>query len=296
MPPAEFEEKTYEAPLYNQLERGQSNLFTPGQVMEGSVGFDRGLLLSQVALWQTLGYKTPLHGASLAYYDWPITWGPANPSTKLPRFKLNLFLQAKRPDYHKRIPKTLRTLGRPSAPLWSFRIKPHQQKLLEVLAGKIKGRGHVAYASAAFHTNAALFSHTKLRTIVQNSTFPSVANLKGHGVWYYWTPGASGAANPDPEIVEEPSLLDRVRSLSRELEPYGGHDITWLDLTARQVIASARSTEGAQATIGEYFQDDLETLGRLAENYELQPSLLAYAQINLFAIRFDLNWLVVADR
>ena len=44
-----------------------------------------------------------------------------------------------------------------------------------------------------------------------------------------------------------------------------------------------------------HFFDDLQTLERLTAPFELRPSLLAYAQINLFTIRFDLNWLVVAD-
>lgn len=99
MIPAEFEEKTYEAPLYNQMERANADLFTPGQVLENTLGFDRGLFLSQSALWKTLGYKSPLDGAALAYYDWPYAWGLPRPRVKLPRFRLNLFLQAKRPAF-----------------------------------------------------------------------------------------------------------------------------------------------------------------------------------------------------
>jgi hypothetical protein len=68
---AEFEEKSYEAPLYNQLERGNPTIFSPGQVLESKLGFDRGLFLAQEALWEILGYKSPLKGAALAYYDWP---------------------------------------------------------------------------------------------------------------------------------------------------------------------------------------------------------------------------------
>lgn len=41
MKPAEFEEKEYEGPLYNQLERGNRLLWPPGQVLEGYLGFDR---------------------------------------------------------------------------------------------------------------------------------------------------------------------------------------------------------------------------------------------------------------
>jgi hypothetical protein len=293
--PAEFEEKTYEGTLYNQFERGQRNLFTPGQVMEGAVGFDRGLFLSQVALWQTLGYKAPLHGAALAYYDWPITWGPARPRSQLPNFKLNLFLQTKRPEYYKRRPRSVVKLPGTRAPLWAFHTRGHQQKLLEVLAETTQGRAHVAYACAAFHTNAALFAHMKTRTIVENSTFPSVSRLSGHNAWYYWSPGASGAANPDPENIEEPSLFDRIRTLARENSGYEPGDLTWLDVTAREVIASVLKLENQTDAVSAHFLDDLQTLSRFAERYDIQPSFLAYAQISLFSIRFDLNWLLVTD-
>ena len=129
MTPAEFEEKSYEAPLYNQLERGQRDVFTPGQVLESPLGFDRGLFLTQAALWETLGFDSPLRGAALAYYHWPPRWGPPDPRKQLPRFRLNLFLQAKRPVYYKRKPRALGTISTISAPLWAFRITEHQQRL-----------------------------------------------------------------------------------------------------------------------------------------------------------------------
>jgi hypothetical protein len=50
MTKAEFEERAYEAPLYNQLERGQQDIWTPGQVLESRVGFDRGLFLTRSAI------------------------------------------------------------------------------------------------------------------------------------------------------------------------------------------------------------------------------------------------------
>jgi len=292
---AEFEEKSYEGPLYNQLERANADLFTPGQVLESTIGFDRGLFVAQAALWQTLGYKSPLQGAALAYYDWPYGWGPARPRKQLPRFRLNLFLQAKRPIYHARRPRSLRSITTIRAPLWAFRVMDDQQRLLEVLAATIKGRAHVAYAAAAFHTNSELFTHTKRRTIVQNSTFPSVDVLSGHESWYYQTPGAQGAANPNPESIEEPRLLDRVRALAREASVREPGDLTWLDTLASEVIESAGSAERSLQGTGAHFFDDLQTLDRLAEQNDLPRTMLAFAQINLFTIRFDLNWLVVAD-
>jgi len=292
---SEFEEKSYEGPLYNQLERGHHELFTPGQVLENTLGFDAGLFVAQAAVWETLGYKTPLSGAALAYYDWPYAWRLPRPNIKLPRFRLNLFLQAKRPVYYRRRPRALRTITTIAAPLWSFRVTSHQQRRLEVLADRLKGKAHVTYAAAAFHTYNALFTHTKHRTIVQNSTFPSIEKLAGHEAWYYQTPGAQGAANPNPESIEEPPLLERLRDLAHASETYESGDLKWLDLTSRGVIEAAGVEERDIDGLTAQFFDDLQTLERLTARFELRPSLLAYAQITLFTIRFDLNWLIVAD-
>lgn len=292
---AEFEEKSYEAPLYNQLERGNADVFTPGQVLESTLGFDRGLFLANVAIWQTLGYKSPLSGAALAYYDWPYPFGPLRPRLQLPRFKLNLFLQAKRPVYYRKRPRTLRSIPSMNGPLWSFRVTQHQQRLLEVLADVTRPRAHVAYAAAVFHTNSELFGHTKRRTIVQNSTFPSVAKLKGHEAWYYRASGAQGVANPNPEHIEEPPLLERVRELAAGPGIYDRGDINWLDVLARNVVEVAGTVEGTAEGIAAHFFDELHTLERFSESYDLSPSLVAYAQISLFTIRFDLSWLVVTD-
>lgn len=294
MIPAEFEEKSYEAPLYNQLERGQRDIFTPGQVLESHLGFDRGLFLTQAALWETLGYDSPLRGAALAYYHWPASWGPSDSRSQLPRFRLNLFLQVKRPAYYKRKPRTLRTIGTIGGPLWAFRINERQQRLLEILSSRTRGRAHVAYAAAAFHTNLALFTHTRCRTIVENSTFPPVDVLAGHDAWYYQGAGAQGAANPNPENVEEPPLIPRIRALARQAEPQAPGNLEWLDALASNVIESAGTIEGADAVNAQFF-DDLQTLDRLTEAYDVRHSLRAYAQVALFAIRFDLNWLVIGD-
>jgi hypothetical protein len=292
---AEFEEKSYEGPLYNQLERGNPTIFTPGQVLENTLGFDRGLFLAHDALWETLGYKSPLKGAALAYYNWPEEYRPLQRRLQLPRFRLNLFLQAKRPVYHERKPRSLRSINGFNAPLWSFRITPHQQRLLELLTETLKVRAHVAYAAAAFHTYPDLFRHTKRRTVVQNSTFPPAKTLSGHTAWYYQVPGAQGAVNPDPERIEEPPLLDRLVRIARESEPYEAGDLGWLDLTARSVLAAVAETNEDSDGVTAHFFDDLQTLERIAERYRLESTLHSYVQLNLFTERFDLAWLVVAD-
>src|SRR5271170_2821926 len=149
---AEFAEKTYEAPLYNQLERQNPFVYSPSQVLEKLVGFDAGLWTANMLLWQTLGYPSPPVGTVLGDLTWA-NFGPRKPKSLFPDVALNLFVQAKRPTYSKSIPKTLKSQRGVVAPLWTFKLTEHQQKLLEALAMQTQGVAHVSYAAPAFHTN-----------------------------------------------------------------------------------------------------------------------------------------------
>jgi hypothetical protein len=292
---AEFEEKSYEGPLYNQLERGRLEIFTPGQVLESRVGFDRGLLLAERAVWEVLGFKTAPCGASLPYYSWPQTWGPENVWRSLPRFKMNLFLQAKRPRFHSRPPAPIRKYLSDAGPLWSFQITPHQQALLEMLADRIGARGHVAYASAAFHTYATLFAHTSNGTLVENSTFPSAVRLAGHEAWYYSGPGASGTANPEPEGISEAPLLPRIREQARENPPLDSMDFSWLQILSNQVVETVHSSNFVEDAQTAQFFDDLRTFDRLSERLGLPWIFQAFGRVRLFTARFGLSWFVVSE-
>ena len=53
---AEFEEKEYEAPLYNQLEAGNQNVWSPGQVFESRIGIDHGVLVDNPRFWRHIGF------------------------------------------------------------------------------------------------------------------------------------------------------------------------------------------------------------------------------------------------
>ena len=53
--PSEFEEKEYEAPLYNQLECGTRLVWSPGQVFEEYIGVDRAIFLRDPVLWRHFG-------------------------------------------------------------------------------------------------------------------------------------------------------------------------------------------------------------------------------------------------
>ena len=81
--------------------------------------------------------------------------------------------------------------------------------------------------------------------------------------------------------------------MAREARRYERGDLSWLDVTARNLIEVAHTSEGAFDAVGAHFFDDLLRLNRLADQFELRQSLRAYAQIGLFTARFNLRWLVV---
>jgi len=288
---AEFAEKTYENPLYTQLERKNPFVYCPSQVLEKTVGFDAGLWTSNMILWQVLGYPYPLAGTVLGDLPWAHL-GPKAPKS-FPDVALNLFVQAKRPSYSETPPASLAEQSAAQTPLWSFKLTQHQQKMLEALANETAKLAHVSYAAPVFHTNTALYNHMKAGTLVETSTFPSVKALSGHDAWYYWSPGATGMANPDPVSIEEAGLVQRLRNAVRAADRFERGDLRWLDLTADALFRTAVAAEGSLEAVAAHFINDSLEIDRLAELAELRPSLAAYARIGLFAARFDLQWLVV---
>jgi hypothetical protein len=136
-----------------------------------------------------------------------------------------------------------------------------------------------------------LFRHTQHRTIVENSTFPSIGLLKGHDAWYFDGPGADGVANPNPEALSETPLLERLRDLAEGADVDEG--LTWLDSMARLVVASVREAIEVPDAVDAQFSNDLQILERLSEAYKLPSSLHSYTQLMLFTIRYDVSWLIV---
>ncbi|OVE74486.1 hypothetical protein BVX94_00110 [bacterium B17] len=211
MQPAEFEEKEYEQPLYNQLLCGSNNLWAPGQVFESAFGIDAAILAENLTLWTMLGYQYPPVGAVLNDYRWGFVWRKRGNKRPLPTFKVNLLIQAKRPDF---------LMGRSSyyshhgitGSYWRFRIKSHQQRILEKVTHQLRSKAIVSYASPAFHTNASLFHHTHSGTIVDNSSFVHVARMSGHSEWVYDRPGSTGLACSQPSFVSGPDFWDQINN------------------------------------------------------------------------------------
>ena len=208
MPQADFEEKEFEFPLYRELLASEFDVWTPGQVLEGHLGFDGALRVAK-DYWDVVG-RDAAPGVTLARYGLsPMLARPGD----LPDFSTNLFLQVKRPYEYVDPPAEVKAKGLRS-PSWYFTTRDHQQPLLERLATHLGAQAEVAYASPAFAQRARLFAVMRARELRKHTTFPAAAWLAGHGAWHYDRGGASGVAMSDPERVDGPELpsrLDRIR-------------------------------------------------------------------------------------
>jgi hypothetical protein len=211
MPVADFEEKEFEFPLYRELLASEFDLWTPGQVLEGHLGFDAALRVA-ADYWEIVG-RQPAPGVRLARYGLsPILAKPG----ELPDFSLNLFLQVKRPFEYASPPREVQAHGL-KAPCWYFETRhgdppdEGQQALLERIEEHLKGRAEVAYAGPAFAQKRRLFSLQRDRVLRHHTTFPTPSSLKDHARWLYDAGGADGVAHSEPARVSGEALIERVQ-------------------------------------------------------------------------------------
>ncbi len=296
MKAAGFEEREYESPLYSELDAGTTRLWSPGQVLEHALGFDRATFSIHPEFWALHGMRTPLPGIAPRYYDWPILPGRSYSPDRLPRFRLNCFLQAKRPDVGRRIPRALRQLGLKS-PVFRINLDTDQQLVLERAANEFDGRALFVYAAPAFGTPGDLFRNTSRQTIVANSQFPDVRELKGHGAWYYDSPGVVGVANPDYERMESTTLEARIDQLVArsfdlsETEGFFLSDLQYIRETLQQIFRES-DTIAESPRVATLVQEwnRIDSSSRL----NLNPAVAAFEAVRAFAYYFKLIWLTIA--
>lgn len=292
----EFEEAEYRGPLFNQLSTS-SLLWEPGQVFEKHIGIDHALFTTHAYLHALHGHHAPLDGVVLSRYNWDYIWHLRRSKKKLPSFRLNVFIQAKRPQYGRYVPKALKAHGLKS-PYWRFEITPHQQLALENLQQQLKGRAIVCYACPVFHKESLLHKWTVEPRIVENSTFPDVSVLKGHSAWNFSIPGAHGVANVDPTPSEGPSLVERVGSLVERNSNASGSAIEELALLSQAVKFAMESVADEASYLQARFFEGARTIQQLASEFadgEELEAVVSYSTVLHFCYLNRLNWLVAGN-
>ncbi|MBI5531834.1 MAG: hypothetical protein HY898_03910 [Deltaproteobacteria bacterium] len=233
---AQFEEKSFEAPLNHQLLAGSPYIYSPGQVLEASLGFDAALWTQNATLWGLFG-KIPGPGVPItAPWLWPAT-GPSPRLPALQSFNLNVFIQYKRPEALTR--SYAREWTRWGQNYYRYFITPHQQVALEDCMANLGGNGLVVYASPCFWQIDDLLRHTMAGTLVSETNFVDVSRLNGHARYTYVAAGNAGLALSEPEEVP-PISMSKHMGKRIKTAPSLPEGANILELAARAITSAAK--------------------------------------------------------
>lgn len=291
MTPADFEEREYEGPLYHQLELGSRLLWSPGQVLEFHLGFDRAAFLAEAYLFKLHGYKGPLAGVTISRFPWPSLPHSSPLRQRLPPFRLNCFIQAKRPEIGKRLPSNLAALGT-TRPFYRFHITPHQQRHLFAAADRLRDRALFVYAAPVFGTARELFLHMTQGSIADASTFPDVITMEGHSRWYYNSPGAAGIPNQGNDRVDLGSLEERITAMASDLlneESFAEGNLAALVEGISGLFTDDLAVEPRVAYLAQQWRE----IGIFVEENELPTIVGDYLRVATFSRHFNVRWLTV---
>lgn len=286
---AEFEEKDFEAPLYNELRFGSHRIATPGQVFEGKFGIDAALEAEHPLFWNLFGYYEIPKGVVLDHLRWGFMWRKLGRKRRLPTFNTNLLIQAKRPIPLSRASSHLKGYGF-SSKHWRFEITDHQQEILEKVSHNLRRKALVIYAAPAFHTLDDLYNHTEAQTVVEHSNFVKVERLHNHKQWYYYQAGTSGVAHSEPEFIEDVSLnsmIEQMGEFGQENESVSEN----LRYLHKMTVDACQEIQDHNP-IAKYYLRLHGRLMRLDELYDIEETI-HYSAFNLFCNVAKLKWLVV---
>ena len=305
---AEFEEKEFEGPINTQLSLG-SPLWSPGQVLERLVGFDAAIHVVIATFWASLGFGSVPLGLPVTaawWSGWPaLLLRPLFALRSPPPFRLNVFLQYKRPEYlvHGQEWKHWRV------PYFRFDVTLHQQRSLEACARSLGGGGLVAYGSPTFYRRGELFLHVEQRSLVDNTHFAPVTALAGHRRYSYTSARAAGKAHSEPVDVEPISFAAHADGEPPRGPPDGpphipgggggGPDAPTPEVLFRAAkIATRAATEASPQIVGSIERLDaaIERARRLIGQGLLRgaegEAIDAFLRATLFAHMSGVQWLV----
>ena len=295
MPHAEFEEKSFEAPLNAQLLAGSTHLYAPGQVLESAIGFDSAMWSNNVGFWRLWGGVSGPPGGSFLNAAW---WGPtANLLPPLPNYSLNLFLQYKRPALLER--SNASEWAQWGQPYFRYGITPHQQAALEKCAQGLGQNGLVVYASPSFWTLDDLFRHTVQGALVAATNFVEASALNGHGVYTYVASGTYGMAFSVPAKIPVLSGSGGIpERISRTPEPPRGSNVFQLaDRALSNAVApliDLDEFDGRIQGVGAALRDILGERAPGGEGFE--SVVIPYLRAAFLCGLLGLGWLIGGPR
>lgn len=228
----EFEEKQFESALNSCLVSNHRFIYASGQCLENILGFDSALFTQNKQFWRIFHRVSPWHPRWFGFFpegqelqrEW---WSALNKEIDyFPTIKFNLFIQYKRPTFHKIKTRTDEAhWNHWQQPFYKYKKTRHQQFALEQLEEQIKGTGLVVYASPAFYRYNELWPAIENDTLVERTNFVEVHAMRKHSKYSYISGGNEGFGLSEPEPIRGIPFLQRINELRQiNIEPYSNKE------------------------------------------------------------------------
>lgn len=287
-----FEEKTYESWLNVELARTYPIFFPPGQVCEGSLGFDAAFFLDPTKNNNFQGFPLP-QGVNLrTHVENNLAYYPNLPLRSIPlSIKANCFFQYKRPEY----------LTKTNAKEWScwnnpyfrYRIDTNQQGILQALHTRLNNQALVLYTSPAAKDINELGLFYQKKKLIQNSNFTEAHKLNNHHINTYITGGTHNQAFSEPEKIETLNFDEYLKFI--QAENVGTINFSDNAIKVANVVEQIMSEN---EVFGRVFREMMELFDRNNEilhdiaNIELRKSLYIMNQFNSLT---NIQWCCVCE-
>lgn len=285
----EFEEKHYEQPLNAELKVRGSIIFSPGQVLENKLGIDAGLFSINPIFWNLWRNRSKFSLLSRQYRNgiylkkdlWNRFGQEINDST-FPKFKFNVFIQHKRPEYL--IGSRAYERNYWNQPYFRYYIDEDQQTNLFNLENNIASQGIVVYGCPAFWKFDELWRYAKSHSLVENSNFVQPHNLNGHDCYTFINRGTLGKAFSESKEVKNYNLLESITSFF-EKKTEATTNTQFIFLTAKKI---ERVVNEANEKFQSYYY-------QITENFEFRNDLaISFAHILAFIYLTNVSWGIAA--
>lgn len=277
-----FEEKTYEIFFNIELARRTSILFPPGQVQEGSLGFDCAACSCDRWLWETLlGHPVrvlpPFCGVSLQEMESRI----GRAINELPEMRANLLFQYKKPQYIKNSRGQEWSLW--NEPYYRYDIYSEQQELLMNIDRHFCGQVFIAYASPAIHDVNELLRTHEAGGIIDASNFRTARELNGHGRNTYTKSGRCSIACSKPERISNFDLIEKIKSGSHSQNK---QDNTSFIIAFQKELVSVIRKDTYYSNSFQILNEQYSELGR---KHEL---LYSFWLLHIFRVLTGVQWII----
>jgi hypothetical protein len=182
----------------------------PTPYLESYVGIDASVYSENKSFWEI--WNAPSNwksGIALDPHLWDLTESIMKKHT-FPKFKYNLFLQYKVPEYILHSRRGIQHDYWKKRPFYRYDLEKHQQDILCSLEKKASKHALVVYACASFYelVNSGQF--------IENSNYVEPHKVQGRSQYTFIQRGRNGCAFSEPVPVEGVDLLDRIQSMEKQ--------------------------------------------------------------------------------